>query len=219
MNIISLLKIFFLSLIFVLCICIAFIFGINAWVSHKSAPYIFTELNQIPYYSVGVVLGTSKYYSTGKPNIFYANRINGAAELYNNHKVSLLLLSGDNRAINYNEPLQMKKDLLAKHIPETQLYLDYAGFRTLDSVIRTYKIFNTNNFIIISQRFHCERAIFIALHKNIAAHCFAVPDPDDTIKVTLREYLARVKAVIDLFILHKEPYFLGPIIPLPIEHE
>lgn len=89
--------------------------------------------------------------------------------------------------------------------------LDYAGFRTLDSIVRTRKVFDTNDFLIITQRFHCERALFIALHMGIQAQCFAVPSPKDILTVRVREIFARLGALNDLYILHRQPRFLGPL--------
>jgi len=97
--------------------------------------------------------------------------------------------------------------------------LDYAGFRTLDSIVRTRKVFDTNDFTIITQRFHCERALFIALHKGIQAQCFAVPSPKDIWQVRLREFGARLGTLFDLYILKREPRFLGPQVPIPSEYK
>lgn len=192
------------------------VFGINAWVNFKTAPYIFTEIEHLSQNRVGLVLGTAKYYRNGNPNQYYSARINGAVELFKAGKIQYVLVSGDNRAINYNEPITMRKDLISAGIDPKFISLDYAGFRTLDSVVRAQKVFDTPVFTIITQRFHCERAIFIALKNNISAECYAVPDPYSG-PVRFRELFARVAAVLDLYILNKEPYFLGPIIPIPSE--
>ncbi len=97
--------------------------------------------------------------------------------------------------------------------------LDYAGFRTLDSIVRTRKVFDTNDFIIITQRFHCERALFIALHMGIQAQCYAVPSPKNMLTVRLREFGARFSALADLYIFKREPRFLGPLVPIPTQHQ
>lgn len=86
-----------------------------------------------------MVLGTSKYYSSGVNNLYYTYRIKGAAEAYHSGKVKYLLLSGDNGAHNYNEPINMRKDLIKEGVPASKIVLDFAGFRTLDSVVRTKK--------------------------------------------------------------------------------
>jgi len=112
----------------------------------------------------------------------------------------------------------MRRDLIAAGIPSSDIVLDYAGFRTLDSIVRTRKVFDTNDFIIITQRFHCERALFIALHMGIQAQCFAVPSPKNMLSVRSREIFARLGALTDLYLLKREPRFLGPLIPIPAIH-
>lgn len=191
-----------------------FILMLNYWISYKTAPHIYHDYNKLPYRPIGVVLGTAKYIRGGGINTFYKNRIEGAAELYWQGKVDYLLLSGDNALMSYNEPITMRKDLIKAGIPEEVIVLDYAGFRTLDSVIRANKVFDADRFTIISQEFHCERAIFIAQYQNIDAQCFAVPTPEQSKLVKFRELFARVGAFIDLYILNREPKFLGPTIPI-----
>jgi SanA protein len=163
---------------------------------------------------VGVVLGTAKYYRTGVINQYYRYRIQGALNAYNSGKVNYLLLSGDNALQSYNEPVTMRKDLIAAGVDPADIVLDYAGFRTLDSIVRTRKVFDTNDFIIITQRFHCERALFIALHMGIQAQCYAVPSPKDMLSVRVREFGARFGALADLYIFKREPRFLGPLVPI-----
>ncbi|MGQ8683147.1 outer membrane permeability protein SanA, partial [Klebsiella pneumoniae] len=83
-----------------------------------------------------------------------------------------------------------------------------------DSIVRTRKVFDTNDFIIITQRFHCERALFIALQMGIQAQCYAVPSPKDMLSVRIREFAARFGALADLYIFKREPRFLGPLVPI-----
>lgn len=195
------------------------LFAIDRWVSYQAQDQLFTHAEQIDSFDVAVVLGTSKY--LGKTlNEYYTNRIDAAIELYEQGKVGNFLLSGDNAHRSYNEPWTMKRDLLRAEVPEQKIYLDYAGFRTLDSVIRAKEIFDSDNFLIISQKFHCERAIFIANSHNIDAKCFAVPGPSkhSGMKVRIREVFARAKAVLDLYITNTKPKFLGPKEPILVEH-
>ena len=190
------------------------VISLDYWISYKTAPYIYHDENKLPYRTIGVVLGTSKYVKNGGINGFYRNRIDGAIDLYWQGKVDYLLLSGDNAKLNYNEPIMMQKDLIKAGIPKESIVLDYAGFRTFDSVVRANKVFNADKFTIITQKFHCERAIFIALAQGIQAQCFAVPAPKSMKLVRVREMFARVSAFIDLYIFKKEPKFLGPSIPI-----
>jgi SanA protein len=208
----------YLALFLVLTILL--ITAIDRWVSYKTRSYILTPDQVIPHYQVAVVLGTSKYLGHTL-NIYYTNRIQAAINLYNRDIVSYLLLSGDNAHRSYNEPWTMKRDLLKAGVPESHIALDYAGFRTLDSIVRAKRIFDTNHFLIITQGFHCERALFIAQHHHIDASCLAVPGPSgySGFYIRMREVLARVKAVIDLYILNSQPKFLGPKEPIIIEDE
>lgn len=193
--------------------------ALDRWIGWKTAPYVYTDLAALPHRQVGVVLGTAKYYRTGVINQYYLYRIQGAINAYNSGKVNYLLLSGDNAQQSYNEPVTMRRDLIAAGIPASDIVLDYAGFRTLDSIVRTRKVFDTNDFIIITQRFHCERALFIAQNLGIQALCYAVSSPKDMFSVRAREIFARLGALTDLYILKREPRFLGPQIPIPAIHK
>lgn len=193
----------------------ASLFAIDRWVSYQAREQLFTNVEQIDKFDVAVVLGTSKY--LGKIlNEYYSHRMEAAVELYNEGKVDHFLLSGDNAHRSYNEPWTMKRDLLKAEVPEEKIFLDYAGFRTLDSVVRAKEIFDTDDFLIISQKFHCERALFIAKSHNINASCFAVPGPSrhSGWKVRMREVFARAKAVLDIYVINAKPKFLGPKEPI-----
>ncbi|WP_366664158.1 SanA/YdcF family protein [Vibrio pectenicida] len=193
----------------------AVLFVIDRWVSYQTKDQVYSESEEIGKFDVAVVLGTSKY--LGKIlNDYYSNRINAAISLYRREKVENFLLSGDNAHRSYNEPWTMKRDLLKAEIPEEHIFLDYAGFRTLDSIVRAKEIFETDNFLIITQKFHCERALFIANFHHINAKCFAVPGPSahSGYQVRLREVFARAKAVLDLYIMREKPKFLGPKEPI-----
>lgn len=144
------LKRVFLSLLVLIGLLLLTVLGLDRWMSWKTAPYIYDELQDLPYRQVGVVLGTAKYYRTGVINQYYRYRIQGAINAYNSGKVNYLLLSGDNALQSYNEPMTMRKDLIAAGVDPSDIVLDYAGFRTLDSIVRTRKVFDTNDFIIIT---------------------------------------------------------------------
>lgn len=207
------------SLIIIAGVLLSTAIGLDRWISWKTAPYIYEDLQLLPHRQVGVVLGTAKYYRAGVINQYYLYRIQGALNVYNSGKANYLLLSGDNALQSYNEPVTMRRDLIAHGMPAGDIVLDYAGFRTLDSIIRTRKVFDTNDFTIITQRFHCERALFIAMRMGIQAQCFAVPSPKNMFSVRLREIGARLGALSDLYLMKREPRFLGPQIPIPAPHE
>ena len=119
------------------------------------------------------------------------------------------MVSGDNGSIYYNEPNTIKKDLVKGGIPEERIYLDYAGFRTLDSVVRAKEVFGLDQVTVISQEFHNERAIYLGKHKGLMAIGYNAQDisGNEAVKVHFREYFARVKVFIDL-ILNIQPRLL-----------
>ena len=113
----------------------------------------------------------------------------------------------------------MKNALLEKGVPPDRIYLDYAGFRTLDSVVRVKEIFGQTSVTIISQHFHNQRPIFLAEHHGIDAIGFDAPevDPEYAWKTRSRAQFARVKAVLDIYVFHKQPHFLGREIAIGAE--
>lgn len=170
----------------------------------------YTEATAIPHNDVGLLLGTSPKLKNGNNNLYFDYRILAATELYKSRKIKYILISGDNRKKDYNEPEEMKNALIQKGIPESAIYLDYAGFRTLDSVVRAKEVFDQSRLTIISQRFHNERAIYLAGKNGIDAIGYNAKDVNAYagLKTNARELLARVKMFIDLAI-DKQPHFLG----------
>lgn len=170
----------------------------------------YSDLNTIPKNKVGLVLGTSKKISSGESNPYYANRINATIQLFNAGKIDFVLVSGDNGSRYYNEPTTFKKDLVSGGIPEEKIFLDYAGFRTLDSMVRAREIFGLDSVTVISQKFHNERAIYLAEKKGLYAIGYNARDitGQQGLKVQFREYFARVKVFLDLM-LNTQPRFFG----------
>ncbi len=182
----------------------------NFWVSHATRNHVYDSVDEIPYNRVGLLLGTAKTLVNGQVNLYYEYRIAAAVKLFNEKKIDYILVSGDNGSIYYNEPTSIQKDLIARGIPEAKIFLDYAGFRTLDSIVRSKIIFGQTKLTVISQQFHNERAIFIASRKGIDAIGYNAQDVGVRygIKIKIRERLARMKMMLDLM-LGKQPKFLG----------
>jgi len=202
-----------------LLLVVFFVFISNLVIVQTTKKKIYTNTQLVPNkHNVGLLLGTSEYTTKGRTNLFFKYRIESAAELYHTGKIKHIIVSGDNSLKEYNEPRQMAKALLKLNVPDSVITLDFAGFRTLDSVVRCKKIFGQTNFIIISQQFHIERALFIAEKYNIDALGFASQTPPDnySFKTQLREYLAKTLAIIDLYILNTPPKFLGEKIIIKI---
>ena len=195
-----------------------FIFQIDKQITNQTKDKIFATADTIPDNRVGLLLGTSRRAVGGKINLFYKARLDATAELFQKGKIKFILISGDNSTRYYSEPQDMLEDLLKRGIPREKIFLDYAGFRTLDSIVRADKIFGLKKYTIITQKFHCERALYIAHRKGQDPICFRAGDVGGVFgrKVIAREKLARVKAWIDLNILHKQPKFLGKKIEIKL---
>jgi SanA protein len=187
------------------------IFACNIWIVKSTEEKVYSDLALLPDHRIALVLGTSHRSAGGGPNPFFQKRIEMAATLYSMGKIDHFILSGDNSSRYYNEPVEMKKALIRKGVPASAITLDYAGLRTLDSVVRSKKIFGQNKITIITQPFHCYRALFISSYYEMDAVAMVADDPelDQTFKVRLREYFARTKAVLDLYIFKTDPRFLG----------
>ena len=199
------------GLVIIFFLVVTFVVISNIWIIQSTESNIFTDINQVPYNEVALVLGTSNKLTDGSPNPFFENRIRTAALLYRQKKVSHFILSGDNRTQYYNEPFAMKRALMKLGVPDSVITLDYAGLRTLDSVVRSKEIFGQDKLTIITQSFHCYRALFISRYYDINAIAIVTNEqPGDEVPfIYLREYLARTKAVLDLYILKTAPRHLG----------
>jgi SanA protein len=170
---------------------------------------IYSSLEEVPTNNVGLVLWTSKYIADGRRNLFYLYRIQATNELYKAGKIDNILVSWDNSTQQYNETDSMRDDLIELWIPEEKIYGDYAGLRTLDSIVRAKEIFWQSEYTIITQKFHLERALFLAKSEGIDAIWFIAKDVPIKLapRVWIRERLARVKMMIDI-VLWVEPKFL-----------
>ncbi len=190
--------------------------GSNLWVVGTTQGRVYSSVSAVPEREVGLLLGTGKTTRSGNPNPHFVHRVQAAAELYHAGKIKRLLVSGDNHVAGYDEPTDMKGALVAAGVPASAITLDYAGFRTLDSVARARKVFGLSRLTVISERFHNYRALFIARRYGIdaVAYCAEEVGLRYSVKVTVREYLARLKAVADLYVLRTRPRFLGEPVPI-----
>jgi len=138
-------------------------------ISVSTQNLVYRDIETIPEKSVGLLLGTTPTVGW-VTNLFFSTRIEAAKELYERGKIHHILVSWDNSTAAYNEPEAMKTALIKAWVWEKDITLDYAGFRTLDSVIRAKEIFSlTWGFTIISQPFHIERALYLAQANDIDA--------------------------------------------------
>jgi SanA protein len=197
---------------FILVLLLAALLGAsNLWIIKSTESKVYSDLSKLPEHRVALVLGTSHRMVGGGPNPYFEKRIETAATLYKMGKIDHFILSGDNRTMFYNEPWEMRKALIRAGVPENAITLDYAGLRTLDSVVRSKKIFGQDKITIITQPFHSYRALFISSYYDIDAVAMVADEPglEQSFKVRIREYFARTKAVLDLYVFKTSPRFLG----------
>lgn len=196
---------------------IAFTVYANLRVDSAARDKIFHDIGSIPHNKVALLLGTNPLNRLGGPNTYFNNRVRTAARLFHSGKVDFIIASGDNHTRRYDEPTAMKNALIECGVPADRIILDFAGFRTLDSVVRAKQIFGCDKLTIISQADHDARALYLAEANGIEAVAVAAPlraSRRVRMRLALREWLARDKMMLDIM-LGKKPHFLGEKIIIP----
>ncbi|MFM2199616.1 MAG: hypothetical protein RLZZ505_3048 [Verrucomicrobiota bacterium] len=195
---------------------LALIIYANATAVWASRGKLFDDVKDLPPAKVGLVFGTTDRYQ-GRENRYFRYRIDAAVEVWKAGKVETLIVSGDNRTKFYNEPEKMKAALIEEGVPASRIVCDYAGLRTLDSVVRAKMIFGADKMLVISQRFQNERAIYLAQANGIEAFGFNAEDVElqAGYKTKIREVGARVKMWLDVNFLDTAPAHLGEKVELP----
>ncbi|MBR5639779.1 MAG: YdcF family protein [Muribaculaceae bacterium] len=185
--------------------CIALLLICNIIVVNNAKNKLYTDIESVPSAEYGLLLGTSPYSRFGKkPNTFFIHRIDAAEQLYKAGKIKKILISGDERSLdNINEVECMKDSLVARGVDAKDIILDGKGYRTINSIENAVKIYNIHSFIVISQKFHNERAIYIAEHSgfdtnNVIGFNAANSTSNTAFMTYIREYFARVKMFIDM---------------------
>lgn len=195
------------------------------YISNYSKPFIYSDIDSLPNNKAALVLGTSPVTASGHTSLFFKTRMEAAKKIIDSDKTDYIIVSGDNKTVSYNEPKYMRNYLLKLGINNNAIISDYAGRRTLDSVLRSSEIFKQNKITIVSQKFHNERAVFIARKNGIDAVAYNADYPykkyEENIwintKTFLRELLARDLAVYD-FLTDKKPAILGDSIDIENEN-
>lgn len=179
----------------------------NWWIVRSTRQQIYFDISKLPSNDVALVLGTSKFVRSGKENLFFKYRMEATARLWKEGKIKYIILSGNNDSEYYNEPMDMRKALLKLGVPQDIMTLDYAGFRTFDSVVRCKEVFNQDKITIVSQNFHNARALYIGNHEGIEAIAFAAQDVPDgySFRTLIREYMARPYAILDVYFIRPQP--------------
>lgn len=173
----------------------------DAIVRLRAGGRCFDDAERVPHNKMGLVLGTSPLAPDGGANMYFVYRVEAAARLYKMGKVDWLLLSGDRSGEDYDEPQAMRDALIAHGVPAESIVLDKSGFRTLNSIVHTNKVYGQSSVTIISQRFHNQRAVFLALCNGVDAVAYNAEDVvkwNKYLRIHGREYLARVRMFVDL---------------------
>ena len=188
-------------------LCIACLLICNHIVVKNAKGKVFSETDSITPTKWGLLLGTTPQTRIGnRQNLFYKNRIDAAVQLYKAGKIEKILVSGaENSLEGVNEVVCMRDSLVARGVDAGAIVLDGKGNRTLESVVRAVNVYDIHQFIVISQRFHNERAIYQAEHLDLDVSGITGFNADDvhtgtSFLIYLREYLARVKMFLDLFL-------------------
>ncbi len=194
------------------------IVGSNYWVIDSTRSQLYSEIASTPQNDIGLLLGANKKSSRGGDNLYFKNRIKAAMDLFKAGKIKHIIVSGDNHIKEYDEATDMCDALIWEGVPDSCITLDYAGFRTFDSMVRCLKVFKQKNVTVISQEFHNQRAVFIGNYYKMNVIGFNAKDVPAkySIKTAIREYFAKLKAVLDLYVFHTEPKFLGEEVKIKI---
>ena len=206
-----------LSLTAFVCLFIASTVAANLIVERSAEGKVFSDIKSVPHRKVALLLGTSPLNRLGRPNTYFTNRILTAAELYRSGKIDYIIASGDNHTRKYDETTAMRDSLIARGVPSDRIITDFAGFRTLDSVVRAKEVFGCDSLTIISQADHDARALYIAKANGIDAVAVEAPILAGRlvrIRLAIREWLAGDKMMLDL-LFGRKPHFLGEKIPIP----
>ena len=184
----------------------ALIVSLLSWFAERrletlAASYITDDPARLPDVPVALVLGAAPIGPEGGPNRYFVDRLDAAAALHKAGKVKYLLVSGDNSRPDYDEPTAMREGLIKRGVPAEAIYRDFAGFRTLDSILRAESVFGQTRLIIVSQRFHLSRAIFLAREQGIEAWGFEAQDVKRAYSLVteLRRYPSALRAYVDVW--------------------
>jgi SanA protein len=202
---------------------LALVLVLAAWLADRrlesfADPYLAEDPKRLPDVDVALVLGAAPIGPEGGPNRYFEYRLDAAAALWRAGKARYLLVSGDNRRPDYDEPTAMRAGLVKRGVPESAIYRDFAGVRTRDSVLRARSVFGQQRLIIVSQGFHASRAIFLARREGIEAWGFAAQDVKRAYSIftELRRYPSALRAYFDVW-FDTPPRHAGPVVAIGVD--
>ena len=189
--------------------------GIQIYVDSSASPYILSSNDEIPVCDAVMVLGASVY-SNGMPSPVLEDRLKYAYELYRDKKAAKILVSGDHGTDDYDEVNTMRDYLMKLGVPKEDVFMDHAGFDTYDSMYRAKTVFRIETLLVSTQKFHIDRAIYIARKLGIEAYGYPCLDKNiyNMTYLNVRESFAKVKAVIETDILKRSSKYGGEEIPI-----
>lgn len=190
--------------------------GINAYILYQARDGVLEHPpTTLPPQTVALVLG-ARVFADGTPSSALRARLQTALSLYRAKKVSRILLTGDHGRDGYDELRPMYQWLHDRGVPRAHIFLDHAGFRTLDSMIRAKEIFEVSSVVICTQRFHMARSVYLA--RTVGIEAIGVNASDDIYvpskRMHAREFVARIGAFVDVHLLNTSADLLGPKIPI-----
>lgn len=180
------------------------VYSLHFTVTKEAKGHIYTNISDVPYRKVAVLLGTKKSFH-GKLNKFYYPRIKATAQLYKANKIDMVVVSRNKN----NVIRQIKKDLIILGVPENKIYLDFKGITSYDAIYRINKVYGQKKFIVISQNYQLERAIYLAKHYGLHAVAYAAKCERDNngIKLNFIEKFERLRMFYYIFTKRKPIYF------------
>lgn len=188
---------------------------INIFVIKISDKYILNQINDFQHSEAVIILGAKVYRNNRISSIVYDRTIKGI-QLYKNGIVNKILVTGDHGRKHYDEVNTIKHWLKKHNIPDKDIFLDHAGFSTYDSMYRAKEIFEIKSAIVVTQKFHLNRVLYIAMRKGISVQGYPA-DMRNYLYMNsykIREFFARIKDFIYINIIKKKPKFLGEKIPI-----
>lgn len=193
-------------IVILIFIGILIMLGINEYIKYSVKDKIITEKDITEDYNVALVLGAGL--KNGKPSPVLKDRLDTALMLYKNNKVSKIIVSGDHGNKNYDEVNVMKNYLKNEGVLSEDIFMDHAGFSTYDSIYRLREIFNVKKVIIVTQKYHLYRSLYIAKKLEIDAEGISATKRHyaGELKFALREVIARDKDFVKTIFKPKSKY-------------
>ncbi len=186
-------------------VLIAIPIAARTYLHFSSSGRVYSQIARVPHCHVAVVLG-AKVRPNGTLSTLLEDRVDAGIKLYRAGKVEKLLMSGDNRFIRYNEPMRMRDYAIEHGVPPEDVAMDFAGRRTYDSMYRAKHIFGQDRFIIVSQGFHVDRAVFLCRHIGVRGYGLDADKPHHwSLKANVRELGASLGALVDVYLRNPRP--------------